>query len=635
MTTSQEKSCHTCSCAHGHAAHGGPKHAWKKLAASAFFFALALLLPAGLEIKLLLYIASYLLSGGTVLIQSARNLKAGKIFDENFLMTLATFGGFAIGEYPEAAAVMLFYQTGELLQEAAAGKSRRNIVKLMDLRPDFARVVRNGKAEKVNPKQVRVGEITRVLPGERIPLDGILTAGEGQLDTSALTGESRPRRAQAGQQILAGCISMDGTLEIRTQKTYENSTVAKILELAENAANKKSTAEKFITRFARVYTPAVIALAAAVALVPPLLWTDASFKTWFYRALVFMVISCPCALVLSVPLGFFGGIGGAAKNGILVKASSCLERLANIYILALDKTGTLTQGVFKITAVCPAPGAAPQELLALAARAEAGSNHPVAKAIVQSVPLPSGPEKPQSALTEYSGEGIVYTEPETVILAGNLRLLERFQVIGAEPGTGTCVYLAQNGLYKGRIELGDQPKPGAKESLAQLQKLGCRLVMLSGDTPAAAEKTARELGIMRVYAGLLPGDKVARLEELMDEAPRGAAVAFAGDGMNDAPVLARADLSIAMGGLGSDAAIEAADVVLMTDDLSKIPAAIRLSRRTLRVIKQNIIFALAVKAAVLALGVCGLANMWAAVFADVGVSLLAVANSLRPLYFKE
>ena len=626
--------CSACAAAHGQETHP-EENGWKKLALAAVLFAAALLLPAEGWVKLPLYILSYLISGGEVLVKSLQNIRQGKFFDENFLMTIATFGAFAIGEYPEAAAVMLFYQIGEMLQEAAAGKSRSSIVKLMDLRPDFARVIRNGKEEKVSPQDVQIGETTLVLPGERVALDGVILSGSGHIDTSALTGESRPVGAKAGQEVLAGCISVDGTLHIRTQKTYAHSAVAKILELAEHAASKKSSAEKFITRFARIYTPAVVAVAVLVAVIPPLVWADASFKTWFYRALIFLVISCPCALVLSVPLGFFGGIGGAAKNGILIKGGSYLERLAHIYTLALDKTGTLTQGVFEVTAVVPADGVQAQEVLELAARAEGHSNHPVAKAILHAAKAQKRPLTEGESVLERAGEGIEYKQGQDVILAGNARLLERFGVEGMQAGSGTCVYVAQNGVYKGRLELGDMPKPGAKEAVKQLKKLVKELVILSGDQPPAVEKTAQELGITKAYGGLLPAGKVEKVEELIANAPKGAVTAFAGDGINDAPVLARADLALAMGALGSDAAIEAADVVLMTDEIQKIAAGIRISRKTLRIIKQNVVFALAVKAGVLALGVMGMANMWAAVFADVGVSLLAVANSLRPLYFKE
>lgn len=631
-----QESCHNCracACAHGHETEA--KNSWNKIIWAAVLFAAALAAPDFLWLKLPLYVASYLLCGTEVLLTSFRNIKAGEVFDENFLMALATFGAFAIGEYPEAAAVMLFYQTGERLQELAAGRSRSSIVKLMDLRPDFARVIHQGKEEKINPQDVTPGEITVVLPGERIALDGIIVEGEGHIDASALTGESRPISALKGKEVLAGCISLDGTLQIRTTKNYQNSAVAKILELAENAANKKSAAEKFITRFARIYTPAVVCVAAAVAILPPLIWEDAPFKIWFYRALIFLVISCPCALVLSVPLGFFGGIGGAAKNGILIKGGSYLERLAHIHTLAFDKTGTLTQGVFEVTGIFAANGVSEQELLRLAATAEQGSNHPIAKALLLRAALPQEQAKTPTSVREYAGEGLACQEGNTQILAGNLRLMERFHIQGAEPAEGTCVYVAENGIYKGRIELGDKPKAGAQKALQELKTLVKQTVVLSGDNPSAVQKTARELGITHAYGGLLPADKVARLEELMKNAPKGSVTAFAGDGINDAPVLARADLALAMGALGSDAAIEAADVVLMTDELNRIPAAIRIARKTLRVVKQNVVFALAVKAGVLLLGVVGLANMWAAVFADVGVSLLAVANSLRPLYFKE
>ena len=628
------RDCSACAAAHGQETHP-EENGWKKLALAGVLFAAALLIPAGLWVKLPLYIISYLICGWEVLVKSLQNIRQGKVFDENFLMAIATLGAFAIGEYPEAAAVMLFYQIGEMLQEAAAGKSRRSIVKLMDLRPDFARVIRNGKEEKVSPQDVQIGETTLVLPGERIALDGVVVSGSGHIDTSALTGESRPVGAKAGQEVLAGCISVDGTLHIRTQKSYAHSAVAKILELAEHAASKKSSAEKFITRFARIYTPAVVAVAVLVAVIPPLVWADASFKTWFYRALIFLVISCPCALVLSVPLGFFGGIGGAAKNGILIKGGSYLERLAHIYTLALDKTGTLTQGVFEVTAVVPAAGVVPEEVLNLAARAEGHSNHPVAKAILHAAKAQKRPLAEGESVLERAGEGIEYKQGEDVILAGNARLLERFGVQGMQAGSGTCVYVAQNGVYKGRLELGDMPKPGAKEAVKELNKLVKQLVILSGDQPSAVEKTAQELGITKAYGGLLPAGKVDKVEALIANAPKGAVTAFAGDGINDAPVLARADLALAMGALGSDAAIEAADVVLMTDEIQKIAAGIRISRKTLRIIKQNVVFALAVKAGVLVLGVMGMANMWAAVFADVGVSLLAVANSLRPLYFKE
>ena len=625
-------SCHAADCRHPHDYE--PSNNSKKLIIAGIFFVVALFTPC-FWLKISFYIFSYLISGTEVLLKSMKNIVAGKIFDENFLMSIATFGAFAIGEYPEAAAVMLFYQTGEMLQEAAAGKSRRNIVKLMDLRPDFARVIRGGQELKIKPQDVKIGEKTIVLPGERIGLDGIITAGEAYLDTSALTGESRPQRTYIGEKVLAGCISMDGRLEIKTSKNYNHSAIAKILELAENAAQKKSAAEKFITRFAKIYTPAVVLIAVAVALLPPLIWPDTSFKIWFYRALVFLVISCPCALVLSVPLSFFGGIGGAAKNGILIKGGSYLERLAHIYTLALDKTGTLTQGKFEIISIETASGQTKQNVLSAAARAERHCNHPIAKAILQAVPVDVSSSSNGETIREHPGEGIEYVEGKTVILSGNQRLMHRFHITVPRQTQSTCVYIAKNGVYLGKIELGDKPKSGAREALAALKPLVRHVVMLSGDTTEAVQKTAQELGIVQAYGGLLPADKVKKLEALIKNTPKGAVTAFAGDGINDAPVLARADLAIAMGALGADAAIEAADVVLMTDELKKIITAIRIARNTLQIVKQNIFFALTVKAGVLLLGVLGWANMWAAVFADVGVSLLAVANSMRPLYFKD
>lgn len=626
--------CHACDTAHGQ--EEAEKSPVLRLALAGALLVCGLLFPPLAWLKLTLYLAAYLLCGAEILFTAVKNLFHGEFFDENFLMAVASLGAFCIGEYPEAVAVMLFYQIGETLQERAAGNSRKSIVKLMDLRPDFARVVREGKEEKIAPQEVKVGELTLVLPGERVPLDGVVESGSGQLDASALTGESRPVSVCQQDTVLAGCINGDGVLKIRVQKTYENSTVAKILELTQNAANKKSSAEKFITRFARIYTPAVVCAAVLVAVLPPLVLADAPFKTWFYRALIFLVISCPCALVLSVPLGFFGGIGGAAKNGILIKGGSYMELLSRLGTLAFDKTGTLTQGVFGVTALVPAPGVAEQTLLDLAARAERYSNHPIAKAILKgahatAAPAPAGQER----VHEYAGEGVELTAGKQVLLAGNKRLMARFGVTHVQEGAGTCVYVAENGLFKGRVEVGDTLKEGAKTAVAELKNLGMHLVILSGDSPSAVEKTAQEAGISQAYGGLLPAGKVEKLEEVLQAAPKGTATAFAGDGINDAPVLARADLGIAMGALGSDAAIEAADVVLMTDEPQKIAAAVRLSRRTLAVVKQNIVFALAVKAGVMALGVLGLANMWGAVFADVGVSLLAVANSLRPLYFKE
>lgn len=618
--------CHSCGCGHEH-----EKNTWVRFGVAAVLFAAGLLVGSSAA-KLGLLGAAYLLCGYDVLLRAGRNLLKGRVFDENFLMAVASLGAFAIGEYPEGAAVMLFYQCGENLQERAAGNSRRSITKLLNLRPPFARILENGSEIKKDPKQVQPGQEILVLPGEKIALDGVVVKGESGVDASALTGESRPVSARTGTEVWAGSVCLDGTLTVRVTKNYQNSSAAKILELTEHAAQKKSFSEKFITRFARIYTPAVVGGAVVLAVLPPLLLADASFKTWLYRALVFLVASCPCALVLSVPLGFFGGIGGAAKNGILIKGSAFLERLARIWTLAFDKTGTLTQGVFEVLSVVPAPGVTREEVLHLAARAERYSNHPAAKAVLRAAGHPA--QEPELSVKEIAGEGILAEGGNIKILAGNARLMERYHVTVPETD-GTCVLVAENGIWKGTIELGDKAKEGAAETVQTLQNgLVHRVVMLSGDAPSAVQKTAKELGVTQAFGGLLPGDKVARLEEFIRQTPAGYATAFCGDGVNDAPVLARADLSVAMGALGSDAAIESADVVLMTDEPQKLVAAIRHARFTLRIIRQNITFALAVKAAVLLAGALGYATLWEAVFADVGVSLLAVANSLRPLYFK-
>nr|QGT50564.1 zinc ABC transporter ATPase [uncultured Elusimicrobia bacterium] len=623
---------HSCGCGHDHG-HAG-KYIWARLGAASGLFAAGLLVSAG-GIKLALFVAAYLLCGGDVLIRAGRNILKGKVFDENFLMALASLGAFAIGEYPEAAAVMLFYQVGENLQERAAGNSRRSITKLLDLRPPFARVAENGTEVKKDPKQVQIGQEILVFPGEKIALDGVVVKGESGVDTSALTGESRPVSVRPGGKVWAGSVCVDGMLTVCVEKLYQDSAVAKILELTEHSSKKKSTAEKFITRFARWYTPSVVGGALLLAVLPPLLMPDASFKTWLYRALVFLVASCPCALVLSVPLGFFGGIGGAAKQGVLIKGSAFLERLARIWVLAFDKTGTLTQGVFDVLSVTPASGVTRETVLKTASLAERYSTHPVAKAVLRTAEKENLLSNAELEIKEVAGEGIEASGEKRQILAGNARLMARYGIDVPEVA-GTCVYVAEKGQFKGVIELGDKPKPGAAEALKTLQKgLVDRVVMLSGDAPSAVQKTARTLGITEAFGGLLPADKVSRLEALMQEAPKGYFTAFVGDGVNDAPVLARADLSIAMGALGSDAAIEAADVVLMTDEPQKLVTAVCQARYTLKIIKQNIAFALAVKAVVLAAGALGYANLWEAVFADVGVSLLAVANALRPLYFKE
>lgn len=621
--------CHSCGCGHEH-----EKNTWVRFGVAAVLFAAGLLVGSSAA-KLGLLGAAYLLCGYDVLLRAGRNLLKGRVFDENFLMAVASLGAFAIGEYPEGAAVMLFYQCGENLQERAAGNSRRSITKLLNLRPPFARVLENGSEIKKDPKQVQPGQEILVLPGEKIALDGVVVKGESGVDASALTGESRPVSARAGTAVWAGSVCVDGALTVRVEKLYEDSAVAKILELTEHASQKKSAAEKFITRFARLYTPVVVGGAVLLAVLPPLLISDASFKTWLYRALVFLVASCPCALVLSVPLGFFGGIGGAAKHGVLIKGSAFLERLARIWTLAFDKTGTLTQGVFEVLSVVPAPGVTREDVLQAASQAECRSNHPAAKAVLRAAEKENCAAKSDFDIKEIAGEGVLAEGENKQILAGNARLMARYH-ISVPPARGTCVFVAENGVFKGVIELGDKPKPCAPEALKSLQNgLVRRVVMLSGDAPSAVQKTAGELGITEAFGGLLPADKISKLESFMAQTPAGYFTAFAGDGVNDAPVLARADLSVAMGALGSDVAIETADVVLMTDEPQKLVMAIRQARFTLKIIKQNIAFALLVKAAVLAAGALGYANLWEAVFADVGVSLLAVANALRPLYFKE
>ncbi len=584
--------------------------------------------PLGFWPRLALFIAAYLCCGVEVLLNSFHNVRRGELFDENFLMTLATLGAFAIGEYPEGVSVMLFYQIGEKLQHIATGRSRQKITALMDLRPAFARLVQNGTEREVPPEQVAVGQLIRVRAGERVPLDGQITTGSSQLDMSSLTGESRPVLVGPGQTVLAGSINTQGVLDICVQKTYQHSAVAQILQLAEHAAAKKSATEKFITRFARIYTPVVVGLAVLVACVPPLAGFG-SWHDWIYKALIFLVISCPCALVLSVPLGFFGGIGGAAHHGILIKGSSYLEQLARLATVCFDKTGTLTQGTFEVLAVVPAPGVNQTQLLELAAAAEAHSNHPIAKAILQKATCKVSAQPIQ----ETPGEGMYATYQNKPLLVGNLRLLARFHIPNAPTVNGTAVYIAYDGIYQGHLLLGDRLKDTARQTVAALTAAHIHVALVSGDNPTAVATTAQEAGISAYFGGLLPAGKMRVLEDIMGQTAPGRATAFVGDGINDAPVLKRADVGIAMGYAGADAALEAADVVLMHNEPIYLLCALELTRFTLRIIRQNIWFALGIKAGVLLLGIMGLANMWLAVFADVGVSLLAVLNSLRPLYY--
>ena len=579
-----------------------------------------------------LYLLPYLLVGYDVLWEAVEGVFHGEVFDENFLMAVATVGAIALGDWREGCAVMVFYQVGELFQSCAVDKSRRSISDLMDIRPDHANIEKDGALAQADPGDVEIGTIIVVQPGERIPIDGVVTEGESAVNTGALTGESLPRQVRSGDEVLSGCVNESGLLHIRTTKKFGDSTVARILDLVENSGKKKSEAENFITRFARVYTPAVCCCALALALLPPLFMWDASvIGEWITRALTFLVISCPCALVISIPLSFFGGIGGASARGILVKGGNYLEALARMDCVVFDKTGTLTKGVFQVIRTQP-EGMDEQTLLSWAARAECYSGHPIS----QSLKAAWGGEVQNGQVTdveELGGYGLTARVDGHAVAVGNKRLMEKLGLNPAEPQqAGTVVFVAVDGVYAGWILLGDVVKDRAREAIRGLKAEGIsKTVMLTGDTDAAARHVARELGIDELHSQLLPADKVQWMERLLSERKDGKLLAFVGDGINDAPVLARADIGIAMGALGSDAAIEAADVVLMDDDPAKIALAMRISRRTLRIVRENIVFALAVKAACLVLGAVGVANMWLAISADVGVMVLAVLNAARAL----
>ena len=582
------------------------------------------------RLELLLFLIPYAIIGWDILWKAARNISRGQVFDENFLMSIATIGAFFLGEYAEGVAVMLFYQVGELFQSHAVSKSRRSIADLMDIRPDYANVMRNGALVQVDPEEVAVGDIIVVKPGERIPLDGVITDGYSTLDTSALTGESAPRDVEVGQDVISGCINQTGVLTIEVRKEFGQSTVAKVLELVENASDKKSRSENFITRFARYYTPAVVYAAIALSVIPPLV-TGQPLFLWIERALTFLVISCPCALVISVPLSFFGGIGGASKCGVLVKGSNYLELLADAETVVFDKTGTLTKGNFVVSEIHP-QGLSQEQLLELAAYTEHFSSHPIATSIQAAYGKAVDPERIKE-IEEIAGHGIRALIDDREVLAGNTKLM-RLKGISYSDDTpvGTVVYLAVDGTYGGYILISDEIKADAPKAIQELKEIGIRqTVMLTGDADAVGQKVASRLKLDKAYTELLPADKVERLEELMAEKSQKKMLVFVGDGINDAPVLARADIGIAMGGLGSDAAIEAADIVIMTDEPSKIATVIKISKKTLGIVWQNIIFALAVKAIVLILGALGYANMWGAVFADVGVSILAILNAIRAL----
>lgn len=597
-------------------------------------YLLAIFLPLKGAAQLAVYLICYGIIGWDIVWKAITNILHGQVFDENFLMTVATIGAMCLGEYSEGVAVMLFYQVGELFQSYAVSKSRGSIAGLMDIRPDYAAVVREGNTVQVDPEEVAVGEVILVKPGERVPLDGVIVEGNTTLDTSALTGESVPRDAVPGTEVISGCINQSGTIRVSVSKEYGESTVAKILDLVENASSKKSKSENFITRFARYYTPAVVIAAVALAVFPPLV-TGGGFAMWIQRALTFLVISCPCALVISVPLSFFGGIGGASKCGVLVKGSNYLELLASTETIVFDKTGTLTKGTFAVTGIYP-QGISREELLELAAYAEHDSSHPIARSIQKEI----GKEMDSgriSSVQEIAGRGLSVVIDGKTVLAGNEKLMKQFG-IAYEPveETGTVVYVAEDGQFLGALLIEDEIKEDSAEAIRSLKACGIKkTVMLTGDSPKVAEKVGKYLGLDEVHAGLLPADKVFRMESLMKRTSKKGKLAFVGDGINDAPVLARADIGIAMGGLGSDAAIEAADIVIMTDEPSKIATAIAISEKTLRIVHQNIVFALGVKAAVLLLGALGFATMWAAVFADVGVSVIAILNAIRALRVKK
>ena len=580
-------------------------------------------------LALILFVASYLLIGGKVVLTAIKNIARGQLFDENFLMTVATIGAFSISEYPEAVAVMLFYEIGETIQGYAVNKSRSSISSLMDIRADYANIIIDGKEKKVSPETVKVEDIILVKPGEKIPLDGIVVEGESFVDTSALTGESVPRKIAVNDEILSGGINTNGVLKVKVTKKFGESTVSRILEMVENSANKKANTEKFITKFAKVYTPIVVALAILIAVVPSIFIKDALFSTWLYRALVFLVVSCPCALVVSVPLGFFAGIGGASKKGVLVKGSNYLELLKDLETVVFDKTGTLTEGVFTVTEI-NTNNIQKEKLIEVAAMAESFSNHPIAISIIKEY----GKEIDKEVIEEYeeiAGHGIKAVINNEEVLIGNAKLMNQFNISYNEVDSiGTVVYCAINGEFKGSIVISDKIKENADEALINLKAAGVKkTVMLTGDNKKTAEKVGEKVNIDEVHSELLPLGKVKEVEKLLKASNKNGRLAFVGDGVNDAPVLARADIGIAMGGIGSDAAIEAADVVLMKDDINALVDAINVSKKTNKILWQNIIFALGVKVIVMVLGTFGIANMWTAVFADVGVTIIAIINSTR------
>ena len=596
------------------------------------------LLPAEGYLRFGLFMIPYLVIGYDILKKAFKGILNKQVFDENFLMAVATVGAILLGDYSEGVAVMLFYQIGELFQSYAVGKSRRNISELMDIRPDYANIEKDGTLEQVDPDEVEIGTIIVVQPGEKVPIDGVITEGTSTLNTSALTGESLPRDAKAGDEVISGCINMTGLLKIRTTKEFGESTVSKILELVENSSSRKSKSENFISKFAKYYTPAVCYGALALALIPPIvlliMGKPAMWGDWIYRALTFLVISCPCALVISIPLSFFAGIGGASNQGILVKGSNYLETLAQTKYVVFDKTGTMTQGVFEVSGIHH--NEMPDEkLLEYAALAECSSSHPISKSLQKAYGKPIDRNR-VTDIEEISGNGVIAKVDGISVAAGNTKLMNRLGIAYQDcHHVGTVVHMAIDGKYAGHILISDIIKPHAKEAIAELKKAGIsKTVMLTGDSKRVADQVAEELGIQEVYSELLPADKVSRVEELLNQKSEKAKLAFVGDGINDAPVLSRADIGIAMGALGSDAAIEAADIVLMDDDPLKISKAIKIARKCIRIVYENIYFAIGIKILCLILGALGIANMWAAIFADVGVMILAVLNAIRTLFVK-
>ena len=610
------------------------KRLWRIIIGAAVL-ATAVLLNLNNEwLQIALFIISYIIVGGDVVKRAVKNIFKGQVFDENFLMSIATIGAFFIGEYPEGVAVMLFYQVGELFQSYAVGKSRKSIASLMDIRPDYANVKKGDELVKVDPDEVRIGDIIVIKAGEKIPLDGKVIEGSSMIDTSALTGESVPREVEVGSDILSGCININGVITAEVTKEFGESTVSKILDLVENASSKKSNSEQFITKFARYYTPVVVIIAVFLAIIPPLVIDGATFSDWIYRALAFLVVSCPCALVISIPLSFFGGIGGASKKGILVKGSNYLEALAETEIVVFDKTGTLTKGVFNVQEIHP-EGVSKEELLELTAHAESYSNHPISLSLKRaySKEIDNGRI---SDVEEISGHGVIATVDGKKVMAGNIKLMKMMDIPYFKGELiGTVVHVAVNNKYIGYIVIADEVKEDSAQAIKELKAANIKqTVMLTGDNKSVGSKVAKELGLDKVYAELLPADKVGKLEELFSQKSKKGKLAFVGDGINDAPVLARADIGIAMGGLGSDAAIEAADVVIMTDEPSKIATAMKISKKTLKIAHQNIVFAIGIKIIVLILSAFGITTMWAAIFADVGVTIIAVLNAFRALNVK-